>query len=41
MRLEVVFNSAEAALAVGGRLSDAVARTSKGRVKTHRVVSMD
>jgi ParB family transcriptional regulator, chromosome partitioning protein len=31
LRLEVVFNSAEAALAVGGRLGDAVARGSKRR----------
>jgi ParB family transcriptional regulator, chromosome partitioning protein len=31
LRVEVVFNSAEAALAVGGRLGDAVARGSKRR----------
>ncbi len=31
LRVEVVFNSAEAALAVGGRLAEAVARGSKGR----------
>jgi hypothetical protein len=31
LRVEVVFNSAEAALAVGGRLAEAVARGSKRR----------
>jgi hypothetical protein len=31
LRLEVVFNSAEAALGMGGRLAEAVARGSKGR----------
>jgi hypothetical protein len=31
LRVEVVFNSAEAALAVGGHLGDAVARGSKRR----------
>jgi hypothetical protein len=31
LRVEVVFNSAEAALAMGGRLGEAVARGSKRR----------
>jgi hypothetical protein len=31
LRVEVVFNSAEAALGMGGRLAEAVARGSKGR----------